>query len=81
MFITILQMPTVYALNGLWGRFDQTLANINTLYHTITLMEQQPFDLYLVSEDSILLCLQPVRKTCKLLLLFLFYNIYFRVTI
>lgn len=47
-------------MNALWGRFDQTLANINTLYMLISSREHQPLDVYLVSEDSIIFCLQPV---------------------
>ena len=49
-------------MNGLWGRFDQTLANVNTLYQSLLWKEHQPLNVYLLSEESILFCLQPVRK-------------------
>ena len=49
-------------MNGLWGRFDQTLANVNTLHQSLLWKEHQPLNVYLVSEESILFCLQPVRK-------------------
>ena len=49
-------------MNGLWGRFDQTLANVNTLYQSLLWKEYQPLNVYLMSEESILFCLQPVSK-------------------
>ena len=49
-------------MSGLWGRFDQTLANINTLYQSLLWKEHKPLEVYLVSEESILFCLQPVRN-------------------
>ena len=49
-------------MNALWGRFDQTVANINTLYQSLTWKEDQPLNVYLVSEDSIVFCLEPVRE-------------------
>ena len=46
----------MYAINGMGGRFDQTLANINTLYSINT----GGVPLYLMSEDSLLFVLEPV---------------------
>ena len=52
------QFTCIYALNAVWGRFDQTLANINTLYSMQG--ETEDVQLFLVTEDSIIFLLKPV---------------------
>ncbi len=42
-------------MNALWGRFDQTMGNIGVLFHSSTV------PIYLISEDSILFLLKPVK--------------------
>lgn len=44
----------MYVLNGIGGRLDQTLANINTLF------SDNGVSIYLVSEDSLSFVLEPV---------------------
>ncbi len=44
-------------INGIGGRFDQTLAHINTLY------SGSDEYVYLLSEDSLSFVLEPVRPT------------------
>jgi len=55
-----LKFSSIYALNAAWGRFDQTLANINTLYSEQGQCEG--VQIFLVSEDSILFLLKPVSS-------------------
>ena len=52
-----LQFSSVYVLNGVGGRFDQTLANVNTLYSR---GDNDDLSVYLVSEDSLSFVLEPV---------------------
>lgn len=50
----------MYVVNGIGGRFDQTLANVNTLYSRVVGMEE---DVYLLSEDSLSFLLTPVSSS------------------
>lgn len=52
-----LQFSSVYVVNGIGGRFDQTLANIITIYSKSGIMDEP---VYLLSEDSLSFVLQPV---------------------
>ncbi len=45
----------MYVCNGIGGRFDQTLANINTMFSVAVNVP-----LYLISEDSLVFVLEPV---------------------
>ena len=56
-----LQFTHLYALNAVWGRFDQTLGNINTLYSMQG--ESEEVQLFLVTEDSIIFLLKPVSSS------------------
>ena len=56
-----LQFTHLYALNAVWGRFDQTLGNINTLYSMQG--ESDDVQLFLVTEDSIIFLLKPVSSS------------------
>lgn len=56
------QFSSVYILNGIGGRFDQTLANINTLYSVV---DTNDISLYLMSEDSLLFILEPTQSLRK----------------
>ena len=55
--ISMIQFSTIVAFNTLWGRFDQVLANINTLYNTKT---GPHVSLSILTEDSFIILLQPV---------------------
>ena len=55
------QFTRIYALNAVWGRFDQTLGNINTLYSMQG--ETEDVQLFLVTEDSIIFLLKPVSTS------------------
>jgi thiamine pyrophosphokinase len=52
------QFSSVYVVNGIGGRFDQTLANMNTIYSKSSIMEES---IYLLSEDSLCFVLEPVN--------------------
>ncbi|KAL5475900.1 hypothetical protein EMCRGX_G025778 [Ephydatia muelleri] len=49
------QFSSVYALNALWGRFDQTLGNVSTLYAFASTYD---IPIYLLSENSLVFLLQ-----------------------
>lgn len=51
------QFSAIYVLNGIGGRLDQTLANMNTLYSEDSASDMS---LYLMSEDSLSFVLNPV---------------------
>ena len=48
----------MYVINGIGGRLDQTLANINTLF------SDNGVSIYLMSEDSLCFVLEPVCYVC-----------------
>ena len=61
LYHTFQQFTHLYALNAVWGRFDQTLGNINTLY---SMQEESEYvELFLVTEDSIIFLLKPVSSS------------------
>ena len=43
-------------MNATWGRFDQTMGNLNTIFSV-----QSSLPVYLLSEDSLMFVLEPVR--------------------
>ena len=62
---TCWQFTNLYAFNAVWGRFDQTLGNINTLYSMQG--ESDDVQLFLVTEDSIIFLLKPVSSADTLI--------------
>ena len=62
---TFQQFTHLYALNAVWGRFSQTLGNINTLYSMQG--ESEDVQLFLVTEDSIIFLLKPVSGSDTLM--------------
>lgn len=49
-------------LNALWGRFDQTMGNLGTLYSVGSFLDDF-VRVYLLSEDSLVCLLKPVSLT------------------
>ena len=65
MFVTVFcshQFDYVVVLNAFGKRLDQTMANIDTLFHAMKITEKPVF---LLSEDSLGCLLSPVRKSLR----------------
>ena len=60
----------VYVLNGIGGRLDQTLANMNTLYSA---EYSDDVLLYLMSEDSLSFVLDPVSLSMQFTIVYCMY--------